>query len=129
MKLPFQVLLLVVMFALQKSQEYEDEPEYYSVDTDKAVFDITMYQQMEDREKNRLIVVCMFDRMFEWEFSRWIKPFELSVQSELNYTKDKVDCNSVDLDHHEEGVSLFCKGLSPTIAVGLFIMTVAVIVT
>jgi len=37
----------------------------------------------------------MFDRMFEWEFSRWIKPFELSVQSELNYTKDKVDCNSV----------------------------------
>jgi len=37
---------------------------------------------------------------------------------------------SLIIDHHEEeGVSSFCMGLSPTIAVGLFIMTVAVIVT
>jgi len=34
-----------------------------------------------------------------------------------------------DLDHHEEGASLFYICFSSFIAVGLFIMTVAVIVT
>jgi len=28
--------------------------------SDKAVFEITMHEQVEDREKNRVEVVCMF---------------------------------------------------------------------
>ncbi|XP_077079510.1 uncharacterized protein LOC143732379 [Siphateles boraxobius] len=172
MKHFFQVLLLVVMFALKKCQEYQDydEPAYYSVDTNNAVFDITVYRHMEDRQ--RVIVVCMFDRMFKWGYTRWIQPFELSVESELNYTKEKVDCTSVEtritcvymvtvsppasftcerevhsngdfinmrtqtytykrsvLDYHEEGVSSSCTGFSSFLAVDVFIMTVAVIVT
>lgn len=167
-----KLLLLVVLFSLQKCEEYEDEPAYYSVDTNNAVFDITVYPQMEDREPDRVIVVCMFDRMFEWGYTRWIKPFELSVESELNYTKENVDCTSSDtritcvymvtvsppasftcerevhsngdfinmrtqtytykrsvLDHQEEGVSSFCIGSSSFLAVGLFILTVVVIMT
>ncbi|CAM4718823.1 unnamed protein product [Leuciscus chuanchicus] len=99
MKLLFQALLLVVMLTLQKCQEDEYrmyEPDYYSVDTNIAVFDITVYRQIEDGEHDRVMVVCMFDRVFKWEYTRWIKPFELSVESELNYTKGNGDCTSKD---------------------------------
>ncbi|KAG1973398.1 hypothetical protein F2P79_000825 [Pimephales promelas] len=196
MKLLFQVLLLVVMFALQKSQKAEfestteptSEVDLYGdmsgLDYDGDVFriddeslenvtvpTITVYQQMEDREHDRVIVVCTFDQMFKWGFSWGMLSFELSVESELNYTIETGDCSYLDrrtcvymvtvsppasftcehelysngdfinlrsqtytykrsdLDHHEEGASLFYICFSSFIAVGLFIMTVAVIVT
>ncbi|XP_048066137.1 uncharacterized protein LOC125279951 [Megalobrama amblycephala] len=180
-----KLLLLVVMLSLQSGllegitvptteftyEEYADyyiswEPVYHNMEN-ITVPNITVYRQMEDREHDSVIVLCMFDRMrYSWQ----MQFFELSVESELNYTKENLKCTldgemcvfmvtvsppasftcvheihsngevknlsshtysykrSV-LDHHKEGVSLFYICFSSFIAVGLVIMTAAVIVT
>ncbi|KAL1270320.1 hypothetical protein QQF64_032609 [Cirrhinus molitorella] len=124
---------------------------------------ITVYRQMEDRES--VIVMCKFTDLFVMTY-RW-QSFELSVESELNYTMEILKFSSSDssyicvymvtvsppasftcvlesnvrnmrsqiynysgsvLDHHEGGVSSFYICFSSFIAVGLLIMTAAVIV-
>uniref|UniRef100_A0A671KQG6 Uncharacterized protein n=1 Tax=Sinocyclocheilus anshuiensis TaxID=1608454 RepID=A0A671KQG6_9TELE len=120
---------------------------------------------MEDREN--VIVLCKFAQMFERRYR--FQSFNLSVESELNYTMELLKCSSLDsseicvflvtasppasftcvhefdfgldvrnlrsqtynyiFDHHEEGLSLSYICFSSFIAVGLFIMTAAVIVT
>ncbi|XP_067270506.1 uncharacterized protein [Pseudorasbora parva] len=185
MKLLFRVLLMVVILALQKCQElnmdYEGSMDYsgmWALDDvinvpvpNITVPNITVYRQMEDRERDSVIVLCMFDQMAAMRYSWWMQSVDLSVESELNYTKEIVQCSSLEsrpcvfmvtvsppasftcvheihtdegvknvssqtyhykqsvLYHHEEGVSLFYICYSSSIAVGLFIMTVAVIVT
>ncbi|XP_016118721.1 uncharacterized protein, partial [Sinocyclocheilus grahami] len=193
MKLLSHALLLVVMLASQKCQESEDLNDemltdslydWFSADvvdfrdigditeeyeiSDVPDPNITVYRQMEDREN--VIVLCKFAQMFERRYI--FQSFNLSVESELNYTMELLERSSLDsseicvflvtasppasftcvhefdfgldvrnlrsqtynysgsvFDHHEEGLSLSYICFSSFIAVGLFIMTAAVIVT
>ncbi|XP_050973760.1 uncharacterized protein LOC127170052 [Labeo rohita] len=185
MKLLSHVLSLVVMLASQKCQESGDwtdeiDPsilyKWFSEDGFLDIEDIirefeisevpepniTVYRQMEDREN--VIVLCKFAEMFGMTF-RW-RSFDLSVESELNYTMELAECSSSDsseicvylvtvsppasftcvdefafspdvIDRRSQtynysgsgGVSLFYICFFSFIAVGLFIMTAAVIVT
>uniref|UniRef100_A0A8C1UBL0 Uncharacterized protein n=1 Tax=Cyprinus carpio TaxID=7962 RepID=A0A8C1UBL0_CYPCA len=123
---------------------------------------ITVYRQIEDRE--HVIVLCKFAEMFRMTY-RW-QSFELSVESELDYTIEPVEffpfyysemqvflvtvrppasftcvheiysdldvrnlrSQTYNYNHPEEGASLLYICFSSFIAVGLFIMTAAVIV-
>ncbi|XP_048066135.1 uncharacterized protein LOC125279948 isoform X2 [Megalobrama amblycephala] len=105
MKLLFQVLLLSVMLASQKCQDawiledlYDDvlDLEHYSGEN-VTVPNITVYRQMEDGEHDSVIVLCMFDPMFEMRYSWQMQSFELSVESELNYTKEIEECSTSDM--------------------------------
>jgi len=70
--------------------------QHVCVVSDVTVPNITVYRQMEDREHDRVIVVCMFDQMFKWGFSWRMVSFKLSVESELNYTTETEDCTSLE---------------------------------
>ncbi|XP_067270503.1 uncharacterized protein [Pseudorasbora parva] len=194
MKHLFRVPLMVVILALQNAkteltteqtietmESYEDfgydydlQDIHYAIKVpvpNITVPNITVYRQMEDRERDSVIVLCMFHQMAAMRYSWWMQTVKLSVESELNYTKEIVQCSSLEsrpcvfmvtvsppasftcvheihtdegvknvssqtyhykqsvLYHHEEGVSLFYICYSSSIAVGLFIMSVAVIVT
>jgi len=64
--------------------------------SDVPVPNITVYRQMEEREHDSVIVLCIFDRMLRRRDSWQMQSFELSVESELNYTKEKLKCTSSD---------------------------------
>ncbi|XDV49526.1 hypothetical protein PO909_018760, partial [Leuciscus waleckii] len=132
--------------------EYEKEQWVFCHPINAPVPNITVYEQMQDRE--HVIVMCSFG----WRFTK--SSFQLSVAGEHNYTLKNPLCYSNEkcvfdvkvsppvsftcvheinsavnrqsetyTDHHEEGVSLFYICYSSCIAIALVIMTVAVIVT
>jgi len=113
---------------------------------------ITVYRQMQDRE--HVVVMCSFGRRFtkssfqlsvEGEHNYTLKDplcysnekcvFDVKVSPPVSFTCVHEINSAVNrrsetyTDDHEEGVSLFYICFSSSIAVGLVIMTVAVIVT
>ncbi|ROI64859.1 Macrophage mannose receptor 1 [Anabarilius grahami] len=115
---------------------------------------ITVFRQMQDRE--HVMVMCSFGRRFiessfqlsvEGEHSYTLKNpllssnekcvFDVKVSSpvsftcvhEINHAVNQQSETYSPSDHHEEGFSLFYICFSSFIAVGLVIMTAAVIVT
>ncbi|RXN39039.1 macrophage mannose receptor 1-like protein [Labeo rohita] len=76
------LLIATVAVVIKKKTKVSEVPEP----------NITVYRQMEDREN--VIVLCKFAEMFGMTF-RW-RSFDLSVESELNYTMELAECSSSD---------------------------------
>ncbi|XP_067268873.1 uncharacterized protein [Pseudorasbora parva] len=115
---------------------------------------ITVFRQNQDRE--HVLVMCSFGRRFtessfqlsvEGEHNYTLKnplcysnemcvfdvnvstPVSFTCVHEINYSVNRHSETYSPSDSHKEGVSLFYICLSSSIAVGLIILTVAVIVT
>uniref|UniRef100_A0A673JTC9 Uncharacterized protein n=1 Tax=Sinocyclocheilus rhinocerous TaxID=307959 RepID=A0A673JTC9_9TELE len=119
--------------------------------SDVPVPNITVFRQMEDRE--RVIVMCSFGRrLIESSFQLSLKSkYNYTLKNPLCYSSEKCvfkvkgsppvsfacvhqidsvmnrQSETYTYNHHEEGVSSFYICFSSFIAVGLIIMTVAVI--
>ncbi len=66
---------------------------------------ITVYRQMEDRE--HVVVLCKFAEMFRMTYRR--QSFQLSVESELNYTIEQQQFSSL----HSSEMHVYMVTVSP----------------